>query len=178
MTTTFGLRAAMNNSDKGGSAPGGRAGTLSKGRPQGQANAGASVVAAAGMLGGAALALIAWATPATAADGLWRPTPSGLPVQVVAETREWRRICDPRGGLAWVHGRTIDGKRAVLGRTPPAAIRTRPKMQSRIVAYLRPDALAALDRCKDDWCKIKVERVSGWVPSRAVWGATEAAQCR
>ena len=66
----------------------------------------------------------------------------------------------------------------MLGRTPPAAIRTRPKMQSRIVAYLRPDALASLDRCKDGWCRIKVEKVSGWVPARAVWGATDAPQCR
>jgi SH3-like domain-containing protein len=109
---------------------------------------------------------------------MWVYTARGLPVQVIAETRDWRRICDPRGGLAWVHGRTLDGKRAVLGRAPPAAIRSRPKMQSRITAYLRPDALASLDRCKDGWCRIKVEKVSGWVPARAVWGATEAPQCR
>lgn len=102
----------------------------------------------------------------------------GLPVQVVAETREWRRICDPRGGLVWVHGRTIDGRRSVMGRRPPAAIHTRPKADSRVVAYLRPDALASLDRCKDGWCKIKVERVSGWVQAGTVWGATEAPQCR
>ena len=109
---------------------------------------------------------------------MWVYKARGLPVQVIAETREWRRICDPRGGLAWVHSRTVDGKRAVLGVLSPAAIRSRPKMQSRIVAYLRPDAPAALDRCKDGWCKIKIERVSGWVPAGAVWGATEAAQCR
>ena len=109
---------------------------------------------------------------------MWVYTARGLPVQVVAETREWRRVCDPRGGLAWVHSRTIDGKRNVLGRVPPAPIHARAKSDSRVVAYLRPDALAALDRCKDGWCKIKVERVSGWVPARSVWGATEAPQCR
>lgn len=109
---------------------------------------------------------------------MWVYKARGLPVQVVAETREWRRVCDPRGGLAWVHSRTIDGKRNVLGASPPAAIRSRPKGDGRVVAHLRPDALAALDRCKDGWCKIKVEKVSGWVPARSVWGATEAPQCR
>ncbi|HWT52310.1 MAG TPA: SH3 domain-containing protein, partial [Caulobacter sp.] len=41
---------------------------------------------------------------------LWIYHAKGLPVQVVAETREWRRICDPEGGLAWVHKRTTDGR--------------------------------------------------------------------
>jgi len=109
---------------------------------------------------------------------MWVYKARGLPVQVVAETRQWRRICDPRGGLAWVHARTIDGQRNGLGLAPPAAIHSRPKTASRVVAFLRAAALASLDRCKDGWCKIKVERVSGWTPARSVWGATETAQCR
>ena len=45
---------------------------------------------------------------------LWVYRAKGLPVQVVAETDEWRRICDPEGGLAWVHKRTTDGRRTVM----------------------------------------------------------------
>ena len=32
----------------------------------------------------------------------------GLPLQVIAETSEWRRVCDPEGTLAWVHKRVTD----------------------------------------------------------------------
>jgi SH3-like domain-containing protein len=109
---------------------------------------------------------------------MWVYKARGLPVQVIAETREWRRICDPRGGLAWVHGRTVDGKRNVLGAAPPAAIHAKPKADSKLKAYLRPQAIAALDKCKDGWCRIKVERVSGWVRQGSVWGATDKPQCR
>jgi SH3-like domain-containing protein len=109
---------------------------------------------------------------------LWVYKARGLPVQVIAETREWRRICDPRGNLSWVHGRTVDGKRNVLGGAPPSPIHAKPKAGSKVVAYLRSQAPAALDRCQDGWCKIKVERVSGWVAAGSVWGATDAAQCR
>ena len=201
MTTTFGFRAAMNRFRQDWLARHGREGTLSKGVGPGQATAAVLGLAAAGLLTTAALAADAnRPTPsglpvpryvvlkfgevnARAGPGddhrlMWVYTARGLPVQVVAETREWRRICDPRGGLAWVHSRTIDGKRTVLGAAPPAAIRARPKAQSRVVAFLRPDAIAALDRCKDGWCKIKVGRVSGWVIAPSVWGATEAPQCR
>ena len=109
---------------------------------------------------------------------LWVYKARGLPVQVVAETREWRKVCDPHGGAAWVHMRTIDGRRSVFGGTPPAEIHARPKAQSRVVAWLRPQSIASLDRCKEGWCRIKVEKVKGWVAAASVWGATETPQCR
>ena len=37
---------------------------------------------------------------------LWEYRAAGLPVQVIAETREWRKICDPDGSVAWIH-RTV-----------------------------------------------------------------------
>src|SRR3954463_6356142 len=45
---------------------------------------------------------------------VWVYHTKGLPLQVVAETSEWRRVCDPEGGLAWVHKRVTDGRRAVI----------------------------------------------------------------
>lgn len=109
---------------------------------------------------------------------LWVYRSRGLPVQVVAETREWRRVCDPRGGRAWVHRRTVDGRRAVLGGKAPSAIRAKPKDDGRVTAYLRPGALAALDRCEKGWCKVKAGGAKGWLLARSVWGATESPQCR
>lgn len=206
MTITFGFRAAMNSSAEHGLARHGRERTLSKGDRQGQATRARLLPALAGaaltLFAGAAVAQDAASRPtpsglpvpryvvlkfgevnARAGPGddhrlMWVYKAKGLPVQVIAETRNWRRVCDPRGGLAWVHSRTIDGKRNVIGVVPPAPIRSKPKADARIVAYLRPQAPAALDRCKDGWCRIKVERVKGWVAAGSVWGATEAPQCR
>jgi SH3-like domain-containing protein len=111
---------------------------------------------------------------------LWVYHQRGLPVQVVAETPEWRRICDPEGGLAWVHRRTTDGKRMVMRLKPePLAMRAKADAKSRIVAYLAPRALADLDRCdKDGWCKLKVGRAKGWAPADQVWGADDEPHCR
>jgi SH3-like domain-containing protein len=111
---------------------------------------------------------------------LWVYRQRGLPVQVVAETPDWRRICDPEQGLAWVHRRTTDGKRKVMRLQPePLAMHARSNARSRVVAYLAPRALADLDRCdKDGWCKLKVGRVSGWIASDQVWGTAEEPKCR
>ena len=44
----------------------------------------------------------------------------GLPVQVVDETSDWRRICDPDGAGVWVASAMIDGRRTVMAGGPAA----------------------------------------------------------
>src|ERR1700761_7871602 len=109
---------------------------------------------------------------------LWVYHAKGLPVQVVAETAEWRRICDPERGLAWVHRRTTDGKRMVMRlQAQPLALHAGADDKSRVVAYLASRALADLDRCnKDGWCKLKAGHASGWAPAAEVWGTDEDPQ--
>ena len=111
---------------------------------------------------------------------LWVYHAKGLPVQVVAETAEWRRICDPERGLAWVHRRTTDGKRMVMRlQAQPLALHAGAADKSRVVAYLASRALADLDRCnKDGWCRLKAGHASGWAPAAEVWGTDEDPQCR
>ena len=111
---------------------------------------------------------------------LWVYHAVGLPVQVVAETAEWRRICDPDHGLAWVHKRTTDGHQAVIRLKPgPATLFAKPKSGAKVTAYLKTRAVAALKRCDDKgWCQVSVEGKSGWVAPGEVWGADKRPQCR
>jgi SH3-like domain-containing protein len=110
---------------------------------------------------------------------LWVYRVRGLPVQVLAETAEWRRVCDPDGALAWVHKRTTDGRRTTINMGgAPAPLRRRPKPASRVVAYLKPKAMAALVRCEDGWCKVRADDVTAWAPEGELWGTADAPQCR
>lgn len=111
-------------------------------------------------------------------DAVWVYHALGLPVQVVQETTDWRRICDPDGGVVWVHRSMTDGRRTVMAvGAAPVAIRNDRKATARVVGLLNARALAALDQCKDDWCKVSVGGVHGWVAQTQVWGAAPAAQC-
>lgn len=110
---------------------------------------------------------------------LWIYRVRGLPVQVVAETSEWRRVCDPDGGLAWVHKRTTDGRRMVMNMTgEPLALHRSGQPDGRVFALLAPRALASLVRCSKGWCKVRVDDVSGWAASSRLWGMDENPQCR
>jgi len=110
---------------------------------------------------------------------LWVYKVRDLPVQVVAETAEWRRVCDPDGGLAWVHRRTTDGRQVVMNRanTPVPVFRS-PAADARLTANLNPRSLATLVKCEDGWCEIKAGGVSGWARSAQLWGTATTPQCR
>ncbi len=118
---------------------------------------------------------------------LWVYHAKGLPVQVVAESSEWRRVCDPEGNLAWVHARTVDGHRTVIRlAAAPLTIRTAPKPTASVAAYLQPRAVANLARCdkkgsccdKRGWCRVRAGGVTGWAWGNDVWGLSAAPQCK
>ena len=110
---------------------------------------------------------------------LWVYKAPDLPLQVVAETAEWRKVCDPEGGSAWVHKRTTDGRRSVMRLASDAVpVKAKANTSSRTVAILPARGLASLDKCRDGWCPVKGRGGAGWVPQSAVWGVNEAPQCK
>jgi SH3-like domain-containing protein len=103
----------------------------------------------------------------------------GLPLQVVAETSEWRRVCDPEGQVAWVHKRVTDGRRSVINMSSrPAALYRSPKSGAEPAAFLNVRAMADLVRCQKGWCKVKADGAQGWTPQGTLWGTADALQCR
>ena len=110
---------------------------------------------------------------------LWVYRAKGLPLQIIAETTDWRRVCDPQGQAAWVHKRGVDGALTAMRVKPePLPLRSRPDSAARIQAFLRPQSIASLDRCDKGWCRLKAGGASGWTPRTEIWGALPTAQCR
>lgn len=110
---------------------------------------------------------------------VWTFHATGIPLQVVEETFDWRRVCDPEGGLAWVHRRTVDADRRVMNLSEAdIPLYGAAKSGARQTALLAGRSTATLEVCKDGWCRIKAGKVTAFVQQQAVWGADDARQCR
>lgn len=110
---------------------------------------------------------------------LWTYRQKGLPVQIITETKEWRMICDPDGGIAWVSKNLLSPRRAVMiTGTQSQELRTQPKDDARIKSNVRPRALAFLDKCRDGHCRVAIGRESGWLEERILWGTQSHAVCK
>ena len=109
---------------------------------------------------------------------LWEYRVRNLPVQVIAETKEWRKICDPDGAVAWVHRSVVSSRRSVLNRSDAEiGIHARRSDSSPLRARLSPQALVSVDECEEGWCRVQAGRRRGWVRQSAVFGTQERALC-
>lgn len=98
----------------------------------------------------------------------------GLPVEIIAEFGNWRRVRDSDGEEGWIHGSLLSGERTALvspwaeeGTVP---LRAEPRATARPVAYLEPLVLASVEGCDGSWCRVSVQRWRGAVPQRLLWG--------
>lgn len=112
-------------------------------------------------------------------DVVWVFRARRLPVQVVEETRDWRKICDPGGGAAWVRRGALDGRRTLYrAAATDLALRTRPKPDARVAAELRSRSIVDFDKAEGDWRRVRIDGVSGWAEASQLWGAVETPQCK
>lgn len=103
---------------------------------------------------------------------LWQYRRRGLPLIVVAETENWRKVRDSHGEESWVRRVSLSGARTVLTKRE-IDLRTAPREAARIKAVAQGNVLLELGHCTEtDWCKVKSEDgYKGWAPRHLLWGA-------
>lgn len=99
----------------------------------------------------------------------WVYRRAGLPVQIVQETPDWRKVRDPDGDEVWMHRRLLSGRRAVWAMSE-TDLRARPEAESGLVAVIEPRAVLWLERCRPDWCRLEADGRRGWARADAFWG--------
>ena len=109
------------------------------------------------------------AGPSTEHPIAWHYKRVGLPIEVIGETQNWRRIRDPEGEEVWMHERTLSGRRSVWVKSP-TWLRTRPDADAPQEALAEPGAILWLERCLSGWCRLEVEGQRGWAQARDLWG--------
>lgn len=98
----------------------------------------------------------------------------GLPVKVIAETDDWRRIEDPEGTKVWVHKRVLDAKQTLIIKSSSlhkVKLYKSYKENARIIASLNNGVIAEIIEKREGLRKIKVGRYTGWIKANDAWGA-------
>ncbi|GIU66977.1 SH3 domain-containing protein [Candidatus Phycosocius spiralis] len=112
--------------------------------------------------------------PDTAYPVRWVYKRKGLPVRVIAETDDWRRIEDSDGAVSWVHKRMLDGRRTGIvrpARDMRVAMRTIPNSDTRVVAWASQGVVVEITEERPGWRQVKAGRYKGWIPANELWGA-------
>lgn len=104
----------------------------------------------------------------------WVFTRSGLPVEIVQEFDNWRRIRDSDGTEGWVFHSLLVGKRTAVVAPwqsgDPLPIRVSPTDTAEISAYLQPKVVSSVSNCEGGWCRLVDKRFRGWIKQTNLWG--------
>ncbi|MEO1039181.1 MAG: SH3 domain-containing protein [Pseudomonadota bacterium] len=99
----------------------------------------------------------------------WLYERRGLPVEVIAETADWRQVRDIDGEETWMHRRTLSGRRAVSA-IEEVFLQARPEADGAEEARVEAGAILWLERCRQGWCRLEAEGRRGWAPAGMFWG--------
>ena len=108
----------------------------------------------------------------------WVYRARGLPVRVLEEAAEWRRVRDPAGDTIWLHATLLSPTRTVFvkdAEAPGLPLRAAPRLEAEAVAYMQPGVIAVLKECQGGWRKVTANDATGWVPAEALWAGEDCA---
>lgn len=97
----------------------------------------------------------------------------GMPVEIVAEFENWRRIRDSDGEEGWILQNMLSGKRTAAV-APWRRGQTMSLYQSAggggMVARLQADVIGEIESCTGEWCRISAGGYEGWIEQTMLWG--------
>ncbi len=101
----------------------------------------------------------------------WVYHKKGLPVEIIQEFDNWRKIRDVDGEEGWIHSALLIGDRTalILGADQVPAY-SKSDDTSSVVAKLEPGVVASLEKCDKESCLLRFSGFQGWVQRKFIWG--------
>ena len=105
----------------------------------------------------------------------WIYKRDSMPVEIVQEFENWRKVKGFDGEQGWIHQSLLSGERSVIitGASELIPMREGFNDKARLVAQLEPQVIASLDKCSGDWCRVETGGYRGWVARNFLWGIYE-----
>ena len=93
-----------------------------------------------------------------------------LPVLIQDKFENFRKIRDHENNTGWVHISQLSKKKAAITIKDNLLIFNKPSIYSKPSAILKKGRLCKIRKCKEGWCKIRIENFRGWVKKDGLWG--------
>lgn len=120
----------------------------------------------------------------------WLYIRKNLPMEIIQEFGNWRKVRDPNGVEGWILHSLLSGARAAIitpwdmsnkenstrkSLLPTINMYDSKSKEAEVIARLEAGSLARIKNCQDEWCRLHVAidkntQISGYVPQTMLWG--------
>ena len=92
-----------------------------------------------------------------------------LPVKQIDTKENWRRVIDFKNNSGWIHLSQLKQINSIISLNDKILF-SKPTKFSKPIAKIRKGRVLFVQKCNDDWCKIKTNRFKGWIKKEKLWG--------
>jgi len=92
-----------------------------------------------------------------------------LPLKQIDEKENFRRIIDLKNNSGWIHISQLKKSNSVIT-TKDKVLFKKPSSFAKPVAQIEEGRLLILEKCEQNWCKIKSGEFKGWIKKDNIWG--------
>ena len=92
-----------------------------------------------------------------------------LPLKEIDKKDNFRRIIDLKNNSGWIHVSQLKKNNSVIT-TKDKILFKKPSSFAKPIAQIKKGRLLIVDRCENNWCKIKSDNYEGWIKTIDIWG--------
>ena len=93
-----------------------------------------------------------------------------LPVLVQDKSDNFRKVKYHENNSGWIHISQLSKKKAAITIDDNLVLFSNSTIYSNPIAILKKGRLVRINKCKDEWCKIKSGEYKGWLQKKSLWG--------
>ena len=93
-----------------------------------------------------------------------------LPIKQIDIKENWRRIIDLKNNSGWIHRSQLKPTNSVISLKDKILFK-KPTNFSQPLAKIKKGRVLIVQKCEDNWCKVKSKKLKGWIKTSDIWGS-------
>jgi len=89
---------------------------------------------------------------------------------IIEKFENWYRVIDFNDNKGWVSKTQLSSDSYVIMVRKSEKVLKFPNHNSKILALAKMNFILELEKCRKKWCKVKSDKIKGWVPKQSLWG--------
>ena len=92
-----------------------------------------------------------------------------LPIKQIDKKENWRRIIDSKNNSGWIHWSQLKKNNSIILLEDKILFKNSSNF-SKPIANIKEGRLLIIQECNGEWCKVKTQKIKGWIKINNVWG--------
>tara|TARA_Y100000591_G_C21539739_1_gene548300 strand:+ start:32 stop:475 length:444 start_codon:yes stop_codon:yes gene_type:complete len=93
-----------------------------------------------------------------------------LPIKQIDKKENWRRIIDFKNNSGWIHRSQLKPSNSIISLNDKILF-YKPSNFSKPLVRIEKGRILILQKCTNNWCKVKTSNYKGWIKIDNIWGS-------